>query len=70
MQRAQQLSDSLIVPNLDQDNTFFYDPATKQFRKRFTRYVEALQAFPPFYDDYIKALTDLLTQIRAKRAKQ
>ncbi|MEY2574386.1 MAG: hypothetical protein QOJ87_2599 [Verrucomicrobiota bacterium] len=70
MQRAQQLSDSLIVPNLDQDKTFFYDPATKQLRKRFTRYVETLQAFPPFYDDYIKALTDLLTQIRAERAKQ
>jgi hypothetical protein len=64
------LSDSLIVPNLDQDNTFFYDPATKQLRKRFTRYVETLQAFPSFYDDYIKALTDLLTQIRAERAKQ
>jgi hypothetical protein len=70
MQRAQQLSDSLIVPNLDQDITFFYDPATKQLRKRFTRYIEALQAFPQFYDEYIKALTELLTQIRAERAKQ
>jgi hypothetical protein len=69
MQRAQQLSDSQIVPNLDQDITFFYDPATKQLRKRFTRYIEALQAFLPFYDDYIQALTDLLTQVRAERAK-
>ena len=69
MQRAQQLSDSLIVPNLDQDPAFFYDPATKRLRKRFTRYIEALQAFPPFYDEYIAALTDLLTQIRAERAK-
>ena len=69
MQRAQQLSDSLIVPNLDQDSSFFYDPATKQLRKRFTRYIEALQGFPPFYDDYIKALTELLAQIRVERAK-
>jgi hypothetical protein len=70
MTRAQQLSDTFIVPNLDEDITFFYDPATKQLRKRFTRYVEALQAFIPFYDDYIQALTDMLTQIRAERAKQ
>ena len=69
MQRAQQLSDTLIVPNLDQDPTFFYDPATKQLHKRFTRYVEALQAFLPFYDNYIQALSDLLTQIRAERTR-
>ena len=70
MQRAQQLSDTLILPNLDQDNSIFYDPATKQLGKRFTRYIEALQAFIPFYDSYIQAQTDLLTQIRAERAKQ
>ncbi len=69
MTRAQQLSDTLIVPNLDQDITFFYDPATKQLRKRFTRYVEALQKFLPFYDDYIKAQSELLAQIRAERQK-
>ncbi|HVF71524.1 MAG TPA: hypothetical protein VM940_07935 [Chthoniobacterales bacterium] len=70
MQRAQELSDTLIVPNLDQDTSFFYDPATKQLRKRFTRYVEALQAFVPFYDSYIQALTDLHTQIRSEQQKQ
>src|SRR3954464_1352560 len=70
MQRAQQLSDELIAPNLEQDITFFYDPATKQLRKRFTRYAEALQKFIPFYDDYIKAQSELLTQIRAERQKQ
>ena len=69
MQHAQELSDTLIVPNLEQDITFFYDPATKQLRKRFTRYAEALQKFVPFYDAYIKALQDLLTQIRAERGK-
>jgi hypothetical protein len=70
MQRAQQLSDDLIAPNLEQDITFFYDPTTKQLRKRFTRYAEALQKFIPFYDAYIQSLTDLLAQIRAERAKQ
>jgi hypothetical protein len=70
MQRAQQMSDTMIVPNLDQDITFFYEPATKQLRKRFVRYVEALQAFVPFYDNYIKAQTDLLAQIRAERQRK
>lgn len=70
MTHAQQLSDALIAPNLDQDITFFYDPATKQLRKRFSRYVEALESFDGFYDDYIKAETDLLAQIRAERQKQ
>ena len=70
MQHAQVLSDTLIVPNLEQDITFFYDPATKQLRKRFTRYAEALQKFVPFYEAYVKALTDLLTQIRLERQKR
>jgi hypothetical protein len=34
----QKLSDELIVPNLDQDISFFYDPTTKQLRKRFAVY--------------------------------
>src|SRR5437762_8225753 len=34
MARYQKLSDELIVPNLDQDISFFYDPATKKLRKR------------------------------------
>jgi hypothetical protein len=70
MQRAQQLSDDLIAPNLEQDITFFYDPTTKQLRKRFLRYAEALQKFVPFYDAYIQALEDLLTQIRSDRQKR
>src|SRR5436190_12916664 len=38
MARYQKLSDELIVPNLDQDISFFYDPATKKLRKRFKMY--------------------------------
>jgi len=44
MAHYQKLSDELIVPNLDQDTSFFYDPATKKLRKRFEMYSEALQA--------------------------
>ncbi len=67
IKHAQDLSDALIVPNLDQDITFFYDPGTKQLRKRFSRYTAALESFQTFYNEYINAQADLLTQIRAER---
>src|SRR5438874_12182345 len=51
MARYQKLSDELIVPNLDQDISFFYDPATKKLRKRFEMYPEALQATVKFAND-------------------
>ena len=41
MARYQKLSDELIVPNLDQDISFFYDSATKKLQKRFEIYPEA-----------------------------
>ena len=44
MAHYQKLSDDLIVPNLDQDVSFFYDPATRKLRKRFEMYPDALQA--------------------------
>src|SRR5206468_9792644 len=43
MAHYQKLSDELIVPNLDEDISFFYDPAAKKLRKRFEMYPEALQ---------------------------
>ena len=38
MAHYEKLSDELIAPNLDQDISFFYDPATKKLRKRFEKY--------------------------------
>lgn len=35
MARYQKLSDELIVPNLDQDISFFYDPVTREIAKTF-----------------------------------
>lgn len=67
VQRYQKLSDELIVPNLDQDTSFFYDPATKKLRKRFEIYPEALQATVKFARDLEQTHTDLLKQIRAER---
>ena len=65
----EKLSDELIVPNLDQDASFFYDPATKKLRKRFSEYPTVLQTCVEFFDDLEKAYTELLAQIRAERQR-
>src|SRR5881275_862812 len=67
MARYQKLSDELIVPNLDQDMSFFYDPATKTLRKQFEIYPEALEATVKFADELERTHTELLRQIQAER---
>jgi hypothetical protein len=69
MQRYQKLSDELIVPNLDQDISFFYDPASKKLRKRFEIYPQALEATVRFAHDLDRTKTELLKQIRAERQR-
>lgn len=66
----QKLSDELIVPNLDQDISFFYDPATKKLRKRFEIYPEALDATVKFANDLERTHTNLLKQIQSERQRQ
>jgi hypothetical protein len=70
MAHYQKLSDELIVPNLDQDNSFFYDPATKQLRKRFGFYSEALEAEVKFFRELEAKETELLTQIQNERKRR
>lgn len=65
----QSLSDELIAPNLDQDVSFFYDPATKKLRKRFERYPDVLALTANFFHELEKAQTDLLKQIQTERQR-
>src|SRR5258707_1089962 len=67
MARYQKLSDELIVPNLDQDISFFYDPTTKKLRKRFEIYPEALQETVNFANELERTHTELLKRIQAER---
>src|SRR5438034_3159646 len=69
MAHYQKLSDELIVPNLDQDISFFYDPAAKKLRKRFEIYPEALQARVKFANDLERTHTELLKRIQAERQR-
>jgi hypothetical protein len=70
MAHYQKLSDELIVPNLDQDISFFYDPAAKKLRKRFEIYPQALEATVKFAHDLERTKTELLKQIRAERQRR
>jgi hypothetical protein len=69
MARYQKLSDELIVPNLDQDISFFYDPTTKKLRKRFEIYPEALEATVKLANELEQTHAELLKQIQAERRR-
>ena len=69
MARYQQLSDALIVPNLDQDISFFYDPATKKLRKRFEIYPQALEATVKFANELERSNSELLKRIQVERQR-
>jgi hypothetical protein len=68
--RYQKLSDELIVPNLDQEISFFYDPTTKKLRRRFDIYPEALRETVNFADGLEKVHAQLLKQIQAERRRR
>ena len=69
MGRYQKLSDELIVPNLDQDIAFSYDPATKKLRKQFEIYPQALEERVNFAHELERTHTELLKQIQAERQR-
>jgi hypothetical protein len=69
MARYQKLSDELIVPNLNQDISFFYDPATRKLRKQFEIYPKALEARVDFAHELEGTHTELLKRIQAERQR-
>jgi hypothetical protein len=69
MGRYQKLSDELIVPNLGQDISFFYDPVTKKLRRQFEIYPKALEARLDFAHELERTHSELLKQIQAERQR-
>ena len=69
MARYQKLSDDLIVPNLDRETSFFYDPATKKLRKQFEIYPQALDARVSFAHELERTHTKLLERIKTERQR-
>jgi hypothetical protein len=69
MAHDEKLSDELIVPNLDQDIWFFYDPATKKLRRRFAQYPKWAEDVAQFFRDLETSQRELLKQLQAERAR-
>jgi hypothetical protein len=69
MARYQKLSDELIVPNLDQNISFFYDPTTKKLRKRFEIYPQGLQETVNLANELERTHSELLKRIQAERQR-
>ena len=69
MGRYQKLSDELVVPNLGQDTSFFYDPVTKKLRRQFEIYPKALEDTVKLANDLERTHTELLKQIQAERQR-
>jgi len=69
MARYQKLSDHLIVPNLNQNISFFYDPATKKLRKQFEIYPQALEERVNFAHELERTHSELLKEIQAERQR-
>ena len=67
---GEKLSDQLIVQNLDEEISFFYDPASKQLRKRFSFYPDTQRAAARFFQDEERANKVLLEQIQAERKRR
>ncbi len=67
---GEKLSDQLIIPFLDEDISFFYDPATKQLRKRFAFYKESQEAVARFFAEEERANKVLLEQLQAERRRR
>jgi hypothetical protein len=69
IEHFQKLSDELIWPNLDQDISFFYDPATHKPRKKFEEYPDGLKLVVKFFHDAETRQTELLKQIQIERQR-
>ena len=57
------------MPNLGQDISFFYDPATKQLREPYEIYPQALAAQVKFAHEVEGAKIKLVKQIEMERKR-
>ena len=65
----QQLSDALILPNLDKGPSAFYDPATKHLRPGYTWYGKFAGQMVTKYAELRPQLERVLEQLKVERAR-
>ena len=66
MHHDQQLSDALLLPNLDQPASFFYDASGKQLRAEYRWYSDYFTANLLFRRELRTELTQVLKQLRTE----
>ena len=69
MRRDQELSDNYVLPNLEKEQSFFYDPATKQLRPGYQWYDGRFGDIVQDFGLLQVQLEKLLVQIRAERQR-
>ena len=65
----QQLSDALILPNLDKGPSAFYDPVTKRLRPTYTWYGDFAGQMIAKYAELRPQLERVLQQLKVERAR-
>ena len=69
LQHDQQISDALVLPNLDKPPEFFYDPSTKGLRPSYSWYANFYQLELDYYRTIRGELNTLLKQLQTERER-
>ena len=68
-QHHEQLGDALILPNLDQPASFFYEASARQLRPGYAWYLNDQEIELKYYEEIRAETTRLLAQLRTERAR-
>ena len=69
LRHDQQLSDTFVLPNVDNDPSVFYDPATRKLLRKYWWYTDFFETELKLYGQLQKDTDKLLAQIHAERAR-
>lgn len=65
----QQLSDTLVLPNLEKDRSLFYDPVSRKLRPTYRWYGDFFKDLQRQNSDLQPQIENLLRQVRAERQR-
>jgi len=69
VQRYQQLSNQVLIPNADKEISEFYDLETKKLKRKYQWYYEEITAFADLFERILSSMEDLLKILQARVRK-
>ena len=69
VQRYQQLSNQVLIPNADKEISEFYDLSTKKLKRKYQWYYEETTAFADLFEKILPSIEDLLKILQARVQK-